>query len=659
MSAGPVKPVERRLLALHPILDGVIEITDGFWGVRQRLNREVTIPYGMKMLEESGTIENFLIAAGSSRADYRLPLFRDSDLYKVLEAIAWERARGREADQERFFASSVEVIAAAQEHDGYVNSYVQVVEEGHRFGNPAMGHELYCAGHLMQASVADTRTSEGPGTLAGVANRFASLLVKVLSSEHVDFVPGHPEIETALVELYRTNGDSRLVDLAADLIRRRGRASLSWHMFGPPYFQDDVPFDDATAIRGHAVRALYLLAGATDLYTETGQSRLLTSILAQWRDMVSTKTYLTGGLGSRHKDESFGDAYELPPDRAYCETCAAVASIMWNWRLLLLTGEAAYAELMERTLYNGFLASLGLDGTSFFYVNPLQSREPSTRQAWYECACCPPNIMRLLASLEHYVATRTDEGVQLHQYVPGRIRASQGSAGALELAVTTGYPFDGTVAIRVVAAPSDSQEIALRVPTWAGDARCTLNRRPVRVEPCEKGYLRFRQEWSAGDEIVLEIPMRARAVGAANQIDAVRGCVAFERGPLVYCIEGIDLPDAVNLRAVSVDASATPGEERDFDIGSDRVVALRLDGRAVPSRSGWPYGEIGPNGAVEASTTSVTRPGERALKVRAVPYYAWGNRGATSMRVWVPRHSGTAEQKSYQPADRGAPIDSR
>jgi hypothetical protein len=657
VSAGPVIPVERKFLALQPIVDGDVQIADGFWGARQRLNREVTIPYGMKMLEESGTVENFRIAAKRSRAEYRLPLFRDSDLYKVLEAIAWERAHGLDAEQEEFVASSVEVIGAAQERDGYVNSYVQVVEDGHRFANPAMGHELYCAGHLMQAAVADTRTSGAPGTLAGIANRFASLLVNVLSSEHVDYVPGHPEIEMALVELYRTNGDGRLVDLAADLIRRRGRASLSWHPFGPSYFQDDVPFEEALTIRGHAVRALYLLAGATDLYAETGRSKLLTPILAQWRDMVSTKTYLTGGIGSRHKDEAFGDAYELPPDRAYCETCAAVASIMWNWRLLLVTGEAIYAELMERTLYNGFLASVGFDGTSFFYVNPLQSREPSCRQAWYDCACCPPNVMRLLASLEHYVATRTVNGVQLHQYLPCRIRAEQGNAGALELAITTGYPFDGTVAIRVVAAPTDSQEIALRVPTWGRDARCTINGRLVTVEPCEEGYLRIHRQWSAADEIVLELPTRVRAVVAANEIDAVRGCVAFERGPLVYCVEGIDVPKAVDLDAVSVDVSATPGEERGFDIGSEGAIALRLAGRFVPSRSGWPYGELDPNRPRDVSTANGTEPKGRAVEMRAIPYYAWGNRGATTMRVWIPGNSDLAKQESDQPADRGTPID--
>jgi DUF1680 family protein len=629
------------LLALHPILEGSVEIVGGFWGARQRLNREVTIPYGMKMLEESGTIENFRAAAGTSRAAYQMPLFRDSDLYKVLEAIAWERAHGQQAEQEAFFASSVEVIGAAQEADGYVNSYVQVVEEGRRFANPAMGHELYCAGHLMQASVADTRTHGGPGVLAGIANRFADLLVDTLRKEHAEYLPGHPEIETALVELYRTNGDGRLLELAADLIGRRGRASLSWHGFGPSYFQDDVPFDDAMTIRGHAVRALYLLAGATDLYTETSQSKLLAPILAQWRDMVSTKTYLTGGIGSRHEDEAFGDAYELPPDRAYCETCAAIASIMWNWRLLLLTGEAVYAELMERTLYNGFLAGLGFDGTSFFYVNPLQSREPSSRQPWYDCACCPPNIMRLLASLEHYVATKTDDGVQLHQYVSGRIRVPQPGAGVLGLAVTTGYPFDGAVDIRVEAAPSGPVEVALRLPMWADGAVCALNGRPLNTASSAEGYLRLRREWSVGDEIVLELPLRARAVKGAREIDATRDCVAFERGPLVYCVEGIDLPHNVNLRAISVDASTPPAEEHDLDISGEAVVALRLRGRvkATSPPSTWPYSDFVADPAIPRSKATGPDVVDRAIEVRATPYYAWGNRGATSMRVWVPRHS--------------------
>ena len=655
MTAGPVVPIERRLLALRPIVDGYVKIVGGFWGARQRLNREVTIPYGMKMLEQSGTIENFRIAAGTSQAEYQMPLFRDSDLYKVLEAIAWERAHGPQPEQERFFSASVEQIEAAQEADGYLNSYVQVVKHGRRFGDPAMGHELYCAGHLMQASVADTRTRRGAGALAGIADRFAHLLVDVLPSDQADFVPGHPEIETALIEMYRTGQDRRLLELAADLIGRRGRSSLSWHSFGPSYFQDDVPFEAAMTVRGHAVRALYLLAGATDLYTETGRAELLLPVLAQWRDMISAKTYITGGIGSRHKDEAFGDPYELPPDRAYCETCAAIASIMWNWRLLLLTGEAAYAELMERTLYNGFLAGSGLDGTSFFYVNPLQSCVPSSRQPWYDCACCPPNIMRLLASLEHYLATRTDDGVQLHQYVPGQVRAEQPGGGALELAIATGYPFDGAVQVCVAAAPGGPLEIALRLPTWAKGHRCTLNGRSVGAEPNEKGYLCLRHDWSVGDEIVLELPLRPRVVEAAGEIDGARHCVAYERGPLVYCLEGIDLPKGVDMSSISINPSTPPAEEPGVDVAGEAVVALRLDGRAasVPRRPGWPYSELVPHGGAGAAP-GVPSGEARTIEVRAMPYYAWANRGATTMRVWArgapePQRAGHARWPKLAP----------
>jgi hypothetical protein len=262
--------------------------------------------------------------------------------------------------------------------------------------------------------------------------------------------------------------------------------------------------------------------------------------------------------------------------------------------------------------------------------------------------------MRLLASLEHYVATRTVDGLQVHQYLTSRIRAEQGSAGALELVVDTGYPFDGTVSMRVMAAATDSREIALRVPTWAGDVRCTLNGRRVTVEPCEKGYLRIRREWSVADEIVLELPMRVRTVGAANEIDAVRGCVAFERGPLVYCLEETDLPKGLSLNAVSVDASVPPAEVRGFDIGSESVVGLRLRGRSVRSQPGWPYGDLDPDGTGGVSIADEAASAERAIEMRAIPYYAWGNRGATSMRVWIPKEHGVStKQESYRPADKG------
>ncbi len=662
VNGGPVMPVSRQLLAVQPISPGTVELTTGFWGDRQRQNREVTIPHGIRMLEASGTIENLRIAAGRSTAEYSLPVFRDSDLYKVLEAIAWERAHGADPDQEQFFAASVELLSAAQAPDGYINSYVQVVEKGRRFGDPAMGHELYCAGHLFQAAVADARTADGPPGLVPVAQRFASLLVDVLRSSQATLVEGHPEVETALVELYRTGGDRRLLDLAQDMIGRRGRKTLGWRGFGPSYFQDDVPFEEARSVRGHAVRCLYLLAGATDLYTESGKKELWSSALSQWEDMTTAKTYLTGGVGSRHQDEAFGDRFELPPDRAYCERCAAIASIMWNWRMLLLTGEARFAELIERTLYNGFLAGIGLDGTTSFYVNPLQARQPMIRSPWNYCACCPPNGMRLVASLEHYLVTTTDKGVQLHQYASGLVRAELGALGTLELAMETDYPFGGTVSVRAAAVPSGPCEVAVRVPSWADGISASLNGRTVADQPGPGGYLRCRREWTVGDELVIELPMKARLVRASEAIDSVRGCVAYERGPLVYCLEGRDIATRNSLEGVSVVSNRAPAEVPAFDIGGQPMVALKLEGQARSGPPGWPYtgvpyadvpdtGVPNTGGPDSGSVASQSRSGggpqsERhevvsanRVELLAVPYFAWANRGGTDMRVWVPEHS--------------------
>ena len=629
---GPVAPLATERLTLHPIRGGV-RIEGGFWGHYQALNRQTTIPHGMRMLEETGSLENLRIAAGMSAGEYALPLFRDSDVYKVLEAIAWERAHGADAEQEQFLASTVQLLGRAQQPDGYLNSYIQVVEGGKRFGNPAMGHELYCAGHLIQAAVADLRTGGDPAGLAAVAGRFATMLTS--PGLPPDFVPGHPEIEMALVELYRTTGESSYLQLAADLVGRRGRGELSWgsvgNTFPPEYFQDDVPVEEADRIRGHAVRALYLLSGAVDLYLETGRPGLLRSALAQWDDMVCGKTYLTGGLGSRHKREAFGEPYELPPDRAYCETCAAIASIMWNWRMLLTTGEARFADLLERTLYNGFLSGLGLDGKSFFYINSLHSRGLGERQPWYQCACCPPNVMRLIASLDHYVATRTDAGVQIHQFVSGRVTATLPSAGQLTLEMSTSYPDEGAVRLRVLQAPAGQAELAIRVPGWAWQAPAALNGRPLDAGPGDDHYLRVSRTWGDGDELVVEFPLRVHTIYPGPDLDAVRSCVAYERGPLVYCFEGVDVPGTGRLRGVTVQAGADAAEVRGVDVAGQPVTGLTVPGQiAARSPANWPY--------LNASTDHA-REQAQPIELRGIPYFAWANRGPSDMRIWVPAES--------------------
>jgi hypothetical protein len=629
-----VAPVAVARLALRP--DRVqVRFTGGFWGHYQDLNRRVTIPHGLHMLAETGSLTNLRLAAEALRAGdarpaagesgYAMPLFRDSDVYKVLEAIAWERRHGRDEEQERFHAEAVALIRAAQRPDGYVNSYVEVVEGGRRFTNPDMGHELYCLGHMLQAAVADLRTG-GDGELAAIGGRYADLLVKELDGELAHYVPGHPEIETALVEFARAAGRPELVNLAGDLIARRGRSTLRWRSFGPSYFSDDVPYERATAVRGHAVRAMYLMAGAVDTYTENGGDGLLSASVAQWEDMIAAKTYLTGGIGSRHKDEAFGETFELPPDRAYCETCAAIASIMASWRLLLVTGESRFADLMERTLANGFLSGLGLDGRSFFYVNPLHARTQAARESWYECACCPPNIMRLLASLDHYVATTTADGLQVHQFVTGELRAQLPAAGAVTVQVESGWPDSGDLSFHITETQGDSWDLAVRVPAWETGLTVAVNGQSWPAEPAGDGYLHLRRAWSAGDKADVTFGLGVRAVRPDPRVDAVRACAAFERGPLVYCVESPDLPDGVGLDDVAVAAVSAPVATATLDVAGHQVTALTLPGLAFTAGRGttWPY------------RARQQRPAPAGVPLRAIPYYAWANRGASEMRVWIP-----------------------
>ncbi|HXW81418.1 MAG TPA: beta-L-arabinofuranosidase domain-containing protein [Acidimicrobiales bacterium] len=631
--AGPVQPTAGSHVALRPLDGGAVRLSGGFWGERQALNREVTIPHGIRMLEEWGSLDNLRAAAGQGGKDYRLPLFMDSDVYKVLEAIAWDRQHGRVPAHEDFYAATASLLAAAQRPDGYLNSYAQVVRSGERFADPAMGHEMYCAGHLFQAAVAEARSGGEPEDAApvgAVANRFASYLVEVVPTMPT-FVNGHPEVETALTELYRQEGRAAFLALAEDFLGRRGRSTLSWGSFHADYFQDDVPVADADRVRGHAVRALYLLSGIADVYAETGRQELLRSCLAQWEDMTAAKTYLTGGVGSRHEGESFGEPFELPPDRAYCETCAAVASIMWNWRMCLVTGQARFAELLERTLYNGFLSGWGLDGKSFFYVNPLQSRGGVARRPWYRCACCPPNVMRMVASLEHYVATRTPDGVQLHQFMPAVVQVGK-PGGWWRARVETGYPYEGVLLVRVAEAPEGPMDLAIRAPSWAGDVQAHVSGSALPGEPGPDGYLHLRRRWEAGDELRVEFPVHARVTRAGTRVDAVRGCFALERGPLVYCFETLEDRQVTEAAPVAgldgMFATAEHVVEHQVHIGKESVVELQVRARhaAPPERGGWPY-YSGPL----PSDTDATE-----VALGAVPYFAWSNRGPSQMRVWLP-----------------------
>ncbi|HEY7398820.1 MAG TPA: beta-L-arabinofuranosidase domain-containing protein [Gaiellaceae bacterium] len=617
---GSVVPSASARLALRPLDASRVEITGGLLADRQRLNRQVTILHGHAELQRAGTLDNFRIAAGRQRGQRQGMVFSDSDVYKWLEAVAWELGRGSSPQLEELADKTIELVEAAQEPDGYLNTWCQVNDPTWRWSDLQQGHELYCAGHLIQAGVASARAT-GDLRLLGVARRFADLIDDEFRLGGQTGTDGHPEIEVALVELYRQTGESRYLELAATLVERRGHGQFAGGRFDLPYYQDVEPVRASRTIVGHAVRALYLASGVTDLYAETDDAPLREAMLAQWDDLTSGKTYLTGGIGSRHDDESIGDAYELPPDRAYCETCAAIASIMWNWRMLLVTGESRFADLLERTLYNGFFAGLALDGRSFFYVNPLHSRGGHPRHTWDPVACCPPNIMRLNASLHHYLATSSDDGVQLHQYAPSTICAAVPD-GQVELRVETAYPWDGTIEIEVLESPDAEWTLALRIPAWARAAS-------VDGAPVEGGrYAEVRRSWRPGAKVVLFLDVVPRLTAPNPRLDAVRGCLAVERGPLVYCFEGADLGDG-DLADVRIDRGEALADSGPVE-GLDGFPSVTAAGSVV-SLDGWRQTEYLDLREVEAASIA-----SRAATLKAIPYFAWGNRGPGPMRVWLP-----------------------
>lgn len=649
MTGQGAKPVDTgqspsavwRTLGIHDVT-----IEGGLWAKRQQINRSVALSHGYRMLEAAGNLENVRIAAGRAQGAYRGPVFMDSDVYKWLEAAAYEFARLPDDSLRATMNNAIDLVEAAQEEGGYLNSYYQVAEPDRRWTDFAHGHELYCAGHLFQAAIAHRRAT-GEGRLLRIAQRFADNLDRVFGPGKRSATPGHPEIEMALIELFRETRDQRYRDLAHFFVGTRGHGWLGPGRYNSSaYYQDRVPVRDAHEIEGHAVRALYLATGVADLYLETGEEALLRTLERQWADLVERKVYVTGGVGSRHFGEAAGQPYELPNDAAYCETCAAIGSVMWSWRMLLATGQSRFADLMERTLYNAVLSGVSLDGQRYFYVNPLASngmpeylsRGGCQRQEWHRVACCPPNVMRLLASFGHYIATRDARGLQIHQYAPARIACELGVGQQVAVHMDGAYPWDEAVRVTVDEAPDTAWTLRLRIPSWCEEARIRVNGETVSGKTGAEeqgsrragGYFSVERKWVSGDVIEANFPMTAQLIEAHPGIEATRGCVAIERGPLVYCIEQADFPHA-RLEELELDGSAALEPCWQPDV-LDGVTVLRTTGFEV-DQSAWSRRLYRP-----------LRPGEsqqrKQVGVTAIPYYAWANRGPGPMRVWIPYKSG-------------------
>lgn len=628
-TSAPVIPRHGRL---RPLGQHEVRITGGFWGHRQQVNGSATLEHALSWMERLGWLGNFRAAAERRPAGERTGReFSDSEIYKLSEALLWESVRSGEGASKATIDKVTGDIAAAQEPDGYLSTAFGRSGQGARYSDLEWGHELYCYGHLIQAGVAQGRVAGGGGLL-DIAARAADHVCRTFAPGANEGICGHPGIEMALVELARVTGEQRYLDQAARFVDRRGTGRLADPGFGRAYYQDDLPVRAAGVLRGHAVRALYLAAGAVDVAVETGDEALLDAVVAQWDATVARRTYLTGGMGAHHTGESFGEDFVLPPDRAYSETCAGVASVMLSWRLLLATGEPRYADLMERTLFNVVATSPAADGRAFFYANPLHQRvrgEPtppdalnphptsSLRSPWFAVSCCPTNVARMLASLSAYVASADAHGLQIHQYADAELHTTLDGGEPIGARIRTDYPADGSVTVEITQAPSRPATISLRVPEWT-DGRARLVEPDGGSRAAPAGSVEVTRTFAVGDRIRLELPVAPRWTAADPRIDAVRGTVAVERGPVVLCVESVDLPGDADVDVVRVDPSVPP-VDRDGEV----VVAGEL---AEPEPADWPY--HGPGGAPGAA--------RRQAEIVLRPYHSWAERGPATMRVWLP-----------------------
>lgn len=648
---GPASPTGAAMVRLQPLALGEVVLAPGSdladW---QQRNSSKTIPHCIERVISSGAVRNLeRVAEGHpGEAPHEGMPFSDSDIYKVLEAAAWDNARGLSAAVQEFGDRAGRLIARAQREDGYLDSWFQGQRPELTWKDLRWGHELYCAGHLLQAAVA-ARRANSSWDLYGVSTKLLGHLLATFSLEDGDGrllgVCGHPEIETALVEFYRLSGDVRALRLAKRYIDLRGRAdvdlpssgSLGNMRFPLSYFLHHAPVRQRASATGHAVRELYLQAGVVDVAVETQDQQLLLASEAIWDDLFSTKTYVTGGHGPRHRDESIGDAYELPSDRAYAETCAAIASFQWNWRLLLATGRARYAEAMEQVLWNTIAGAVSRQGTEFFYSNTLHLRtghdgtdedSPRHRLPWYECACCPPNIARLMASIQAYLVTRDASGLQMHMPFSGRA-STEVAGGAVELTLRSEHPWDGATQIDVTQCTARGPwELSLRAPQWATKDGTTVT---INGQPCNASwdgrYVRVARAWTSGDVVRVANSMPVRLLTPHWRADAVRGCVAVQRGPLVYCAEAQDLPQGTVVEdlALRPGGPLTPTDQVPAGLEGYVKVAILAPGERVGGQAAELYAD-------ETASCVTSQP----LPLKLVPYFARGNRPSAAMRVWLP-----------------------
>jgi uncharacterized protein len=633
---------------IRPVDFTRVQVTDKFWAPKMETNRTATIPFAMRLNEETGRVDNFRKAAKLMKGAFQGKRYNDSDVYKVIEGASYSLRLHPDSALRKQLDDLIRIIAAAQEPDGYLYTARTIDPKNpvpgagkERWSDLRQSHELYCVGHMYEAAVAHFLATGDRGLLS-VAVRNADLLVRTFGPGKKRGFPGHQEIEIGLSKLYRVTGERAYLDLAKFFLDERGH-SFGGEKHGPgdpfavydseEYLQNHKPVLEQAEAVGHAVRAMYMYAGMADAAALGGRPEYVTAIDRLWENVTGKKMYLTGGVGAREADEGFGADYELP-NAGYAETCASVGNALWNHRLFLLHGDAKYVDVLERVMYNGLISGVSLDGTRFFYENPLESPGKYVRSPWFEVACCPPNIARFLPSVPGYQYAQTEDAVYVNLFAAGTAKIDVGGTKDVEIVQITKYPWEGAVRIGVNPAWSATFTLALRIPGWARneavygglyrfldgggqEVKIWLNNKPV-TPPVEKGYALFKRTWRKGDVVTVSFPMPIRRVVADERVKDDAGKVALQRGPIVYCVEAADNGADVRDFVLPDDAKLQAFFRPDFLGG-----VTFIQGQAAAAGQG---------------------PDDKPVMAKrdflAIPYYAWANRGDGAMAVWLKRRQG-------------------
>jgi uncharacterized protein len=622
------------LVQLEPVSFSQVTITDNFWKPKLDMIATTTLQACIHQTEEvTGRIRNFRNVAGKKSVPHEGIYYDDSDVYKALEAIAYSLKNKPDAILEKKADDWIDLIAAAQETDGYLNTYYSLTGLENRWSDMSQ-HEAYCAGHLIEAGVAYFQTT-GKRKLLDVSIRKADHINQNFREKNVPWVTGHQGIELALVKLYKVTDNKNYLDLSDWLLDQRGRGhgvGAIWNGFhgGPPYAQDDIPVKEQKEITGHAVRAMYLYTGAADVAAAKKDDGYMNAMKTVWEDVVFRNMYITGGIGSSGSNEGFSVDYDLPNETAYSETCASVGMVFWNQRMNLLEGESKYIDVLERSLYNAALDGLSLEGSRFFYGNPLASNGQHARREWFGTACCPSNISRLVASVGDYIYAKSDNSIWVNLFIGSNSIFHIGNV-EVPIEMTTNYPLDGVVHITMNPTQKIKYSLNLRLPGWAkeepvpgdlyrykdqssGKFNVLVNGKSINYNE-KNGYIIIDREWKKGDKIQYTLPMEVKRVVSRDEVSANKDRIAIQRGPLVYCVEGVDndgsawnilMPNNPNFEVI------------DFNVLEEKVKAIKID----------------------MSVFKISDDGSKIVteqkKVIAIPYYTWANRGQNEMQVWLP-----------------------